>query len=114
MSTEIDIQIHDMASVPSDKLWSYLDSGNQLKVIVENRPWEEVTSRSLLRFRPRMVFVCPKVFPGISTDQNANAWVNGEEFMDIIVTGELSDKFPAVLRALAKAVKEAADANPLA
>jgi len=114
MSREVDIQIHDMKSIPSDKLWAYLDSGNQLKVIVENRPWEEVTSRSLNRFRPRMVFVCPKVYPGISTDQNANAWVGGEEFMDIIVGAEVQGNLPTVLIELIAAVKEAADANPLA
>ena len=114
MSKEVDIQIHDMTSIPSDKLWAYLDSGRKLKVIVENRPWEEVTSRSLNRFRPRMVFVCPTLFPGISTDQNANAWVGGEEFMDIIVGEEVPDGLPKALRELIIAVKEAAEKNPLA
>jgi len=107
-------QEHDMRSNPSDKLWAYLDSGDMLKVIVENRPWEDVTSRSLLRFRPRMVEVCRERFPGISTDQNANAFVEGREFKDLIVNEEIPSNLPAVLRDLAIAAREAAEANPLA
>ena len=105
---------HDMRSTETDKLWAYLDSGNMLKVIVENRPWEDVTSRSLLRFRPRMVEVCPERFPNVSTDQNANAHVKGQEFKGLIVNEEIPSNLPAVLRDLAIAAREAAEANPLA
>jgi len=109
---------HDMKSSAADKHFAYLDSGNMLKVIVENRPMEEVcaatSARSTRRkFFPRWVFVDPAVYPGITTDQNSNTWVDGVEWKDITVCGELSDDLPPVIRKLAIAAEEAARANPI-
>ena len=110
-----DIIIHDMASTAADKHFAYLDRNNQLKIIVENRPFEEVTSPTLRRFMPRFVFVDPAIYPGITTDQNANAWVDGVEWADIIVdSDELSGNLPEVLVKLALAARMAALVNPLA
>jgi len=109
-----DIIIHDMASTAADKHFAYLDSSNKLKVIIENRPLENVTSATLRRFMPRFVHVDPTIYPGITTDQNANAWVDGVEWMDVIVE---SDKFPRdfpdVLVSLALAARAKALVNPL-
>lgn len=105
---------HDMSSRPGDTHYAYLDRNNILKVIRENRPLDEVTSPTLRRFIPRFVEVCAELFPGITTDQNANAWVNDREWPDIVVDGELPGNLPDVLVRLANAAKEAALANPIA
>jgi len=107
-------QEHDMRTTEGDMLWAYLDSGNMFRIIRENRPWDQVTSRTLLGFKPRMVFVCPEKYPNISTDQNSDIIVNGAMFKDIIVGDEVSNSWPTVLANLIIAAREAADTNPLA
>ena len=125
---------HCMRTDVSNVHVGYLDSGDKLKIVriaecfsllaefaeciselEEGKTWQEIASKrpALIRFVPRMVLVPED--SGITTDQNANAWLNGVEWKDIIVDGrELSRSIPAPIREVAYAARAAADRFPLA
>jgi len=107
-----DVIIHDMSSRQEDRLFAYLDRSGKLKVIVENRTFEELVQFALpsrWAILARAVLVDPETLPNISTDQNANAWVDGVEFKDIMVKDleSLPSNLPPVLTELINKVWEA-------
>ena len=110
-------------SRPGEQHAAYLDNMNKLKILRVGACFEawkaerlkrSGANSSVRRFMPRMVLVPDD--SGITSDQNANAWLNGREYKDIIVNDieSLPSNLPSVIRDVAIAAYEAAKENPLA
>ena len=84
------------------------NKGKKFKVLAEDRSFEEVMQFALpsrVAILLRSVPIDPELFPNISTDQNANAWVNGVEFADVWVKNidSIPENLPDELVKLIKA-----------
>ena len=98
-------------------LHAYLGKSLRRMHVIENNRSREMFEKnavgSMKESQPRWVYVDPAIYPGITTDQNANPWVDGAEYELVDEGNGLPKNTPAVLLALWEAVVEAAEGQKI-